>query len=70
MVTPEASLVAQLVNNPPADAGDVGSIPGLGRSPALISQTSKVMLNVLQARLLQYINHELPDVQTGFRKGR
>ena len=33
MVTPEASLVAQLVNNPPANAGDVGSIPGLGRSP-------------------------------------
>ena len=31
---------------------------------------SKVMLKILQARLQQYVNHELPDVQTGFRKGR
>ena len=37
---------------------------------ALISHTSKVMLNILQARLQQYVNHELPDVQAGFRKGR
>jgi len=37
---------------------------------ALISYTSKVMLKILQARLQQYVNHELPDVQTGFRKGR
>ena len=36
---------------------------------ALISHTSKVMLNILQARLQQYVNHELPDVQAGFRKG-
>ena len=36
----------------------------------LISHTSKVMLKILQARLLQYVNHELPDVQAGFRKGR
>ena len=35
---------------------------------ALISHTSKVMLKILQARLQQYVNHELPDV--GFRKGR
>ena len=35
-----------------------------------ISQASKVMLKVLQARLQQYINCELPDVQAGFRKGR
>ena len=35
-----------------------------------ISHTSKVMLKILQARLQQYMNHELPDVQTGFRKGR
>ena len=35
---------------------------------ALISHTSKVMLNILQARLQQYVNHELPDIQTGFRK--
>jgi len=37
---------------------------------ALISQTTKVMLNILQARLQQYMNHELLDVQAGFRKGR
>ena len=37
---------------------------------ALISPASKVMLKILQARLQQYMNHELPDVQTGFRKGR
>ena len=35
----------------------------------LISHASKVMLNILQARLQQYVNHELPDVQAGFRKG-
>ena len=37
---------------------------------ALISHTSKVMLKILQARLQQHMNHELPDVQVGFRKGR
>ena len=37
---------------------------------ALISHASKVMLNILQARLQQYMNHELPDVHAGFRKGR
>ena len=37
---------------------------------ALISHTSKVMLKILQARLQQYVNSELPDVQAGFRKGR
>ena len=36
---------------------------------ALISHASKVMLKILQARLQQYVNHELPDVQAGFRKG-
>ena len=36
----------------------------------LISHTSKVMLKILQARLQQYVNHELPDVQACFRKGR
>ena len=36
----------------------------------LISHASKVMLKILQVRLQQYINHELPDVHTGFRKGR
>ena len=37
---------------------------------ALISHGSKVILKILQARLQQYMNHELPDVQGGFRKGR
>ena len=37
---------------------------------ALISHASKVMLKILQARLQQYVNHELPDVQADFRKGR
>ena len=37
---------------------------------ALISHTSKVMLKILPARLQQYVNCELPDVQAGFRKGR
>ena len=40
------------------------------RTIALISQASKVMLKILQARLQQYMNRELPDVQVGFRKGR
>ena len=37
---------------------------------ALISHTSKVMLKILQVRLQQYVNRELPDVQAAFRKGR
>ena len=37
---------------------------------ALISHASKVMLKILQTRLQQYVNHELPDVQAGFREGR
>ena len=37
---------------------------------ALISHASKVMLKILQARLQQYVKHELPDIQAGFRKGR
>ena len=37
---------------------------------ALISHASKVTLKILQARLQQYMNDELPDVQAGFRKGR
>ena len=37
---------------------------------ALISHTSKVMLKILQARLQQYVNHEIQDVQVEFRKGR
>ena len=37
---------------------------------ALIAHATKVMLKILQVRLQQYMNHELPDVQAGFRKGR
>ena len=40
------------------------------RTIALISHASKIMLKILQARLQQYMNHELSDVQVGFRKGR
>ena len=40
------------------------------RTIALISHVRKVMLKILQARLQQYVNHEFPDVQAGFRKGR
>ena len=40
------------------------------RTIALISHASKVMLKILQARLQQYVNREIPDVQAGFRKGR
>ena len=39
-------------------------------TPALISQVSKVMLKVLQARLQKYMDREVPDIQGGFRKGR
>ena len=40
------------------------------QTTALILHASKVMLKILQARLQQYMKHELPDVQAGFRKGR
>ena len=40
------------------------------RTIALISHASKIMLKILQARLQQYVNCEIPDVQAGFRKGR
>ena len=40
------------------------------RMIALVSHASKVMLKILQARLQQYLNRKLPDVQAGFRKGR
>ena len=40
------------------------------RASAFTSHVSKVMLKILQARLQQYMNRELPDVQAGFRKGR
>ena len=40
------------------------------RTIALISHASKVMLKILQARLQQYVNYELPDIQAGFRKSK
>ena len=40
------------------------------RTIALISHARKVMLKILQVRLQQYVNHELPNIQAGFRKGR
>ena len=45
-------------------------MPKNAQTIALISHTSKVTLKILQARLQQYVNHELPDVQAGFRKCR
>ena len=45
-------------------------MPKNAQTIALISHASKVMHKILQARLQQYVNHELPDVQVGFRKGR
>ena len=45
-------------------------MPKNAQTIALISQASKVMLEILQARLQQYMNRDLPDVQAGFRKGR
>ena len=42
----------------------------LPRTITLVSHDSKVMLKILQARLQQYMNHEFPDIQAGFRKDR
>ena len=47
-----------------------GFLPSNYHTIALTSQASKVMLKIPQARLQQYMNHEFPDVQAGFRKGR
>ena len=44
-------------------------MPKNAQTTALISHASKVMLKILQPRLQQYMNHELPDAQAGFRKG-
>ena len=49
--------------------GNAKECPNYGTT-ALISHGSKVMLKILQARLQQYMIHELPDFQVGFRKGR
>ena len=45
-------------------------MPTNAQTTALISHASKVMLKILQAKLQQYMNHQLPDVQARFRKGR
>ena len=50
--------------------GNSGNSIRLYHTIALISHASKVMLKILQARLQQYVNRELLDVQAGFRKGR
>ena len=49
---------------------DLHGLPSNYHTIALISHASKVMLKILQARLQQNVNRELPDVQAGFRKGR
>ena len=54
----------------PKNAQTTAQLRSNYRTIALISHASKVMLKILQARLQQYVNHELPDVQAGFRKGR
>ena len=60
--------------------GEPGGLPSMGShrvghnwsnlAAAAAAHASKVMLKILQARLQQYVNRELPDVQAGFRKGR
>ena len=58
--------------------GEPGGLPSMGSHRfghdwsdlAAVAYASKVMLKILQARLQQYVNHELPDVQAGFREGR
>ena len=51
-------------------ASKFGKLSSGHRTGKVISHASKVMLKILQARIQQYMNHELPDVQAGFRKGR
>ena len=68
------SDTAEATQQPLCDPID-GSPPGCSSQQqqctiALISHASKVMLKILQARLQQYVNCELPNVQAGFRKGR
>ena len=71
-------MPANLENSAVATGLDFIPIPKKGNAKecsnyctiALISHASKVMLKILQARLQQYMNRELPDVQAGFRKGR
>ena len=76
--TPYASKFGKLSSGHSTGKGQFIPIPKKGNAKqcsnyctiALISHASKVMLQILQDRLQQYMNHELPDVQAGFRKGR
>ena len=76
--TPYASKFGKLSSGHRTGKGQFIPIPKRGSAKqcsnyctiALISHASKVMLQILQDRLQQYMNHELPDVQAGFRKGR
>ena len=78
MCTQYASKFGKLSSGHRTGKGQFIPIPKKGngkecsnyRTIALISHASKVMLKILQARLQQYVNCELPDVQVGFRKGR
>ena len=71
-------LSAEAVNKLPLNLLSFIPIPKKGNAKecsnyhiiALISHASKVIFKILQARLQQYVNRELPDVQAGFRKGR
>ena len=57
-------------STPALSPEEMAIISCIYRTIALISHTSKVMLKILQARLQHNVHHELPDVQSGFRKGR
>ena len=63
---------SMILEPPKIKSGTVSTVsPSISHEVmALISHASKLMLKILQARLQQYMNHELPDVQAGFRKGR
>ena len=73
-----ASKFGKLTSGQKTGKGEFISIPKRGnakecsnyRTIALISYASKAMLKILQARLQKHVNHELPDVQAGFRKAR
>ena len=64
-----ATGLEKIVFNPIPKKGNTKECSNY-RTIALISHASKVMLKILKARPQQYVNHELPDVQAGFRKGR
>ena len=65
-VAPELEKVSFHSNHKKGNAKDCSDYHTI----ACISHTSKVMFKIFQARLQQHVNHELPDAQAGFRKGR